>query len=174
MNKIAAFAAIALLALPALAQDRKVYLDWAPKPDKMKEYTGANKLITRAGRCAGQAQGPGRLDRGRGRDRTLQRQMDFDGAGRKDPHPVLWRRPHLWVVWGGKIRFTIQGQEPFIATKGFLVQVPLRVPYSMEVVGDEPGLRFEVTRGGGILPSYPVDNPADSARRRRPRTASIM
>jgi len=26
------------------------------------------------------------------------------------------------------------------------------------VVGDEPGLRFEVTRGGGILPSYPVDS----------------
>ena len=66
-----------------------------------------------------------------------------------------------WVVWGGQIRFTIKGQEPFVAKKGFLVQVPLRVPYSMEVVGDEPGLRFEVTRGGGILPSYPVENRAD-------------
>ena len=31
----------------------------------------------------------------------------------------------------------------------------------MEVVGNEPGLRFEVTRGGGILPSYPVDTKAD-------------
>ena len=38
---------LAFLALPALAQDRKVYLDWAPKPDKMKEYTGVNKPITR-------------------------------------------------------------------------------------------------------------------------------
>ena len=66
-----------------------------------------------------------------------------------------------WVVWSGQIRFTINGQEPFIAQKGFLVQVPLRVPYSMEVVGNEPGLRFEVTRGGGILPSYPVDTKAD-------------
>jgi mannose-6-phosphate isomerase-like protein (cupin superfamily) len=62
-----------------------------------------------------------------------------------------------WVVWGGKIRFTIQGQAPFIATKGFLVQVPLRVPYSMETVGDEPSLRFEVTRGH-TLPSYPAGN----------------
>jgi mannose-6-phosphate isomerase-like protein (cupin superfamily) len=61
------------------------------------------------------------------------------------------------VVWGGKIRFTIQGQAPFIATKGFLVQVPLRVPYSMETVGDEPSLRFEVTRGH-TLPSYPAGN----------------
>ena len=65
-----------------------------------------------------------------------------------------------WVIWGGQIRFTIKGQEPFVATKGFLVQVPLRVPYSRVVVGDEPSLRFEVTRGGGILPSYPVENRA--------------
>ena len=60
----------------------------------------------------------------------------------------------VWIVWAGKIRFTIQGQAPFVATKGFLVQVPLRVPYSMETVGDEPSLRFEVTRNG-TLPSYP-------------------
>lgn len=61
----------------------------------------------------------------------------------------------VWIVWGGKIRFNIQGQTPFVATKGFLVQVPLRVPYSMETVGDEPSLRFEVTRNN-TLPSYPV------------------
>ena len=80
----------------------------------------------------------------------------------------------VWVVWGGKIRFTIKGQQPFVATKGFLVQVPLRVPYSMETVGDEPSLRFEVTRGGRILPSYPVDCATPLARRRRRTMASIM
>jgi mannose-6-phosphate isomerase-like protein (cupin superfamily) len=63
----------------------------------------------------------------------------------------------VWVVWGGKIRFTIKGQQPFVASKGFLVQVPLRVPYSMETVGDEPSLRFEITRAHS-LPSYPVDS----------------
>ena len=66
----------------------------------------------------------------------------------------------VWVVWGGKIRFTIKGQQPFVASKGFLVQVPLRVPYSMETVGDEPSLRFEITRAHS-LPSYPVDSRAD-------------
>jgi mannose-6-phosphate isomerase-like protein (cupin superfamily) len=64
----------------------------------------------------------------------------------------------VWVVWGGKVRFTIKGQQPFVASKGFLVQVPLRVPYQLETVGDEPSLRFEITRGGHILPSYPVDS----------------
>ena len=46
-RKIVAAAAVALLTLPALAQDRKVFLDWAPKPDKMQEYAGGNKPLTR-------------------------------------------------------------------------------------------------------------------------------
>jgi mannose-6-phosphate isomerase-like protein (cupin superfamily) len=50
-----------------------------------------------------------------------------------------------WVVQEGQIRFTIDGQEPFVASRGYLVQVPYRVPFSMETVGDEPSLRFEVT-----------------------------
>src|ERR1700722_3125761 len=54
----------------------------------------------------------------------------------------------FFVVWSGQIRFTIQGQAPFIATKGFLVQVPFRTPYSMETVGDQPSLRFEVIHSG--------------------------
>jgi mannose-6-phosphate isomerase-like protein (cupin superfamily) len=59
----------------------------------------------------------------------------------------------VWIVWGGQVRFTIKGQEPFVATKGFLVQTPLRMPYSLEVVGNEPALFFEVRRND-TLPSY--------------------
>jgi mannose-6-phosphate isomerase-like protein (cupin superfamily) len=63
----------------------------------------------------------------------------------------------MWVVWQGQIRFNIEGQEPFVASKGFLVQVPQRVRYSMETVGSEPALRYEVTRAGQ-LPNFPADN----------------
>jgi mannose-6-phosphate isomerase-like protein (cupin superfamily) len=49
-----------------------------------------------------------------------------------------------FIVWDGQIRFTIGGQEPFVASKGFMVQVPYRVPFNMEVVGDKPSLHFEV------------------------------
>ena len=80
----------------------------------------------------------------------------------------------VWVVWGGKIRFTIKGQQPFIAEKGFLVQVPLRVPYSMETVGDEPSLRFEVTRGGTACRPIRWTAAPILAPRRRPRMASTM
>jgi len=61
-----------------------------------------------------------------------------------------------WVVQDGQIRFAIDGQEPFVASKGFLVQVPYRVPFSMETIGDEPSLRFEVTVAGASV-LYPAD-----------------
>ena len=61
-----------------------------------------------------------------------------------------------WVVQEGQIRFTIDGQEPFVASKGYLVQVPYRVPFSMETVGDEPSLRFEVSVAGASL-LYPAE-----------------
>jgi mannose-6-phosphate isomerase-like protein (cupin superfamily) len=50
----------------------------------------------------------------------------------------------FWVVQAGQIRFEIEGQPAFVASKGFLVQVPSRVPFTLETVGDVPSLRFEV------------------------------
>jgi mannose-6-phosphate isomerase-like protein (cupin superfamily) len=61
-----------------------------------------------------------------------------------------------WVVWDGQIKFNIEGQEPFIASKGYLVQVPYRNVYSMETVGDKPSLRFEVNIANART-MYPVD-----------------
>jgi mannose-6-phosphate isomerase-like protein (cupin superfamily) len=59
-----------------------------------------------------------------------------------------------WIVRDGEIRFEIEGQEPFVATKGSMVQVPMQTIYSMEVVGDKPALRFEVmpARGHTMYP----------------------
>ena len=61
------------------------------------------------------------------------------------------------------MRVTIDGVEPFVASKGFLVQVPYRVPYSMETVGNEPSLRFEVAPAGET-PSYPVSETPTPAK----------
>jgi mannose-6-phosphate isomerase-like protein (cupin superfamily) len=62
----------------------------------------------------------------------------------------------FWIVQDGQIRFTIEGQEPFVASKGFLVQVPKRLVYSMETVGDKSSLRFEVTMANSHT-MYPID-----------------
>ena len=74
----------------------------------------------------------------------------------------------------GQIRFTIEGQEPFVASKGFLVQVPKRLIYSLETVGDRPSLRFEVTNPAART-MYPADEtptPMPGMKFERARVAS--
>ena len=61
-----------------------------------------------------------------------------------------------WIVQSGTLRFTVDGREPVVATKGVMVQVPYRTLYQIENVGTEPALRFEVnvTRARKL---YPMD-----------------
>jgi len=60
------------------------------------------------------------------------------------------------IVWSGQVRISIKGQEPFIASKGFEVNIPFRLPYTMETVGSEPALWLEVHQAGDV-PIYPIE-----------------
>jgi mannose-6-phosphate isomerase-like protein (cupin superfamily) len=158
---------LALLALPALGQDRKVYLSWVPKGAPVP-YVAPNKPVTRLDEVLAKHKGQASWSEPvmlTGRYDAKWIQM---APGEKTRTQFYGDDRTVWVVWGGKIRFTIKGQQPFVASKGFLVQVPLRVPYSMETVGDEPSLRFEVTRDHA-LPSYPVESRADFGTAPPPR-----
>jgi len=66
----------------------------------------------------------------------------------------------MWfIVLSGELRVDIKGVPPFVATKDFIVQVPMRTPFSLETVGDQPSLRFEV-RIESEPRTFPVgDNP---------------
>lgn len=66
----------------------------------------------------------------------------------------------VWIVQAGAMRVSIDGQEPFVATKGFMVNVPFRHFYSIETVGDQPSLRFEV-RQAGSAPLFPLNETPD-------------
>jgi mannose-6-phosphate isomerase-like protein (cupin superfamily) len=76
------------------------------------------------------------------------------GPGKKTERIFYADDRTFFIVRGGSIRFTIEGQEPFIATKGFLVQVPPLVPFQLETVGDQPALHFEVRPT--TRPAYPI------------------
>ena len=149
------------LAVPALAQG--AWYAWSPKPDVLTPY-GKNKPIVRL---------PAVLARHKGEKRwsepvLLTNRYDARwiqaAPGDKTATQYYGDDRVVWMVWGGQIRFTIEGQQPFVATKGFLVQVPQRVRYSMETIGSEPSLRFEVTHAG-ILPvvAGDQDKPGDAA-----------
>ena len=157
--------ALAALALPAQITSVKAQPDawyaWSPKPVKLLPY-GKNKPVTRLTAVLAKHKGQARWSE----QAILTPRYDVKWIqaqpGDKTPVQYYGDDRVFWVVWGGQIRFTIEGQKPFVATKGFLVQVPQRVRYSMETLGSEPSLRFEVTHTG-ILPAYPGDEskPAD-------------
>lgn len=68
--------------------------------------------------------------------------------GSKSPRSVHPDTRAWWVVMDGQIRFDIEGQAPFVATKGSIVQVPMQTLFSFETIGDKPSVRFEVNIAG--------------------------
>jgi mannose-6-phosphate isomerase-like protein (cupin superfamily) len=137
-------------------------LAWAPKPARLTPYEAPNrphwKLADILHKHAGQQDWT----------ETVVDTPDFTGAyismapGKKTKTIFYADDRVFWVVQAGQIRFNIEGQEPFVASKGFLVQVPYRVPFSLETMGDAPSLRFEIRPGEA--PIYPIAETPDPAR----------
>src|SRR5689334_5548989 len=125
---------LALLSLPALAQDRKVYLDWAPKPDKMQEYTGVNKPVTRLSDVLAKHKGQANWTEDVIETERYSAKWISMAPGEKTRTQFYGDDRTTWLIWPGQIGLTLKVKKPFVAKKGFLVKVPLRVPYSMETV----------------------------------------
>ncbi len=147
---------IAALTMPALAQD-DVWYAWSPKPDKLPAY-GKNKPVTRLPAMLARHKDQARWSEQVIRTTRYDAKWIQAAPGDKEATRYWGDDRAVWVVWGGQIRFTIEGQQPFVATKGYLVQVPQRVRYSMETIGNEPSLRFEVVHAG-IAPLRAGDEP---------------
>jgi mannose-6-phosphate isomerase-like protein (cupin superfamily) len=91
-------------------------------------------------------------------DETLHAQYVSMGAGGTTRRRMNADTREWWVIQDGQIRFTIDGQEPFVASKGYLVQVPYRTFYTLETIGDRPSLRLEVNIARARK-MYPVEEP---------------
>ena len=143
---------VMLLALPALAQDGP-WFAWSPKPDTLTPY-GKNQPVTRLPALLAKHKNQKSWSEQVIQTRRYDAKWIQMAPGEKTRTQYYGDDRVVWVVWGGQIRFTIDGEAPFVASKGFLVDVPQRVRYSMETVGDAPSLRFEVTHAG-MNPNYP-------------------
>jgi len=136
---------------------------WAPQPKRLAPFTTPNKLLKKLSDITARHRNQKSWTETEVLTRDYIGQYIQMAPGEKTK-TQFWADDRIfWVVESGAIRFTIEGQEPFVATKGFIVQVPYRVPYSMETVGDAPSLRFEV-RASYEQPSYPTtETPPKSA-----------
>jgi quercetin dioxygenase-like cupin family protein len=150
-------------------------LVWAPQPLKANPWIAPNKPITRLAELRAKHASEQNWTETVVDDNLFRGQYIFMAPGAKTPRRFHQDNRAWWIVEDGKIRFTIEGQEPFVASKGFLVQVPHRNVYSMETVGDKPSLRFEVTIANANT-MYPIDEtpvPATGIKYVRTRVANI-
>jgi mannose-6-phosphate isomerase-like protein (cupin superfamily) len=131
----------------------KMGLIWSPKPTKLPTYVAPNKPIWRLAEIL--AAHKGKAEWVQPIVRNADQEADYIAMA-----PGKATKPHfyaddriVWVVQDGSMKVTIDGYPPFVATKGFMVNVPFRHVYTIETLGDKPSLRFEV-RQAGAVPLY--------------------
>jgi quercetin dioxygenase-like cupin family protein len=75
------------------------------------------------------------------------------------PRSRVGRRFHpdtreWFAVVEGAVRVEIEGQPPFVATRGSLVNIPRQTIYALETVGSTPSLRFTVNVSRARTPAH--------------------
>ena len=137
---------------------------WAPKPVKTPGYTGIQKPWTKLADLKAKHKGQTTwreliVDDGRLTGEYFAAAPGAKVTPRFHPDTREW-----FAVVEGEVRVEIEGQEPFMATRGSLVNIPRQTIYSVETVGKEPSLRFavNVARAKTLYPEA-VERPAPPA-----------
>jgi mannose-6-phosphate isomerase-like protein (cupin superfamily) len=150
----AAIAAIAIIAGMGTAfAQRGAITAWAPQPEKLAPFKAPNKLHIKLVDVLARHKNQKTWSETMALTRDYHAEYIQMAPGERTKNQFWADDRIFWVVESGQIRFHIEGEEPFVASKNFIVQVPYRTPYWMETVGDEPALRFEV-RAAGEIPSF--------------------
>ena len=131
-------------------------LVWAPVPSTANKWIAPNKPHTKVAELIASHKGQASWREPIVRDVLLTGDYVQMAPGTKTPRQFQPDNPIWWIVQSGEVRFTIEGQEPFVARKGFLVQVPYRNVYQLEAIGAAPALFFEVKVADSPT-MYPAD-----------------
>jgi len=152
-----ALVAVGVLSLfPKLAAQQAETLAWAPQPVQLTGWVAPNKPIWKLSELLAKHKGEQNWAETVVSDTSLHADYISMAPGVKTKRMFHPDTRAWWIVQDGQIRFTIEGQEPFVASKGFMVQVPYRNIFSMETVGGRPSLRLEVNIGEAKT-MYPAD-----------------
>jgi len=151
--------AVLLMLLPGVvaAQEKEPILYFA-KPIERPAYKAPMKPITRLADLKAKNKGKTGwrepiIDDGNSQSFMVQEPSGTKYERRMYPDSAAW-----WVVLEGQVRFEIEKPDRTFeivnATKGSYVFVPERMLHSLEVVGGEPAIRYEVTSGPSSTPVY--------------------
>lgn len=142
--------------LPAAAQDRVPTVVWAPKHTELPGYTAPQRPWVKLAdlKTAHRGQPNWRellVDDGRLTAEYVSAAPGTKVGRRFHPDTREW-----FAVVEGEVRVEIEGQTPFTATRGSLVNIPRQTIYSLETIGATPSLRFIVNVAKAKL-VYPHD-----------------
>jgi mannose-6-phosphate isomerase-like protein (cupin superfamily) len=117
---------------------------WSAKPTRLTPYVAPQRPHTKLADVLARHQRQASWSEVIVDDGQMHAEYIQMAPGQKTRTQMLEDHRLGFIVWDGQLKVSIAGQEPFVAAKGFMVQVPFRTPYSLETVGDKPALRFEV------------------------------
>jgi mannose-6-phosphate isomerase-like protein (cupin superfamily) len=129
---------------------------WSPKASTPPDWTPPNRPHKKLSELLAKHKGQAEWIETMVDDDTLHADYIAMAPGGKTPRRMNADTREWWAIQDGQIRFAIDGQAPFVASKGYLVQVPYRTFYTMETVGDRPSQRLEVNIAKARK-MYPID-----------------
>ena len=139
--------AIAVSCGLSIAQRRAVgpleAVSYFPKPTMLTNYTPPHKPHTKLAEVKARHKGEAEWSEWVVKDDYLWGQYIQSAPGSKVSPRFHPDTREWWVILEGQIRFEIEGQQPLVARRRSMVQVPSQTVYSMETIGDQPAIRFE-------------------------------
>ncbi len=129
---------------------------WAPKPVKTPGYTGIHKPWIKLADLKSKHKGQSTWRELLVNDGRLTAEYFSAAPGSKVSRRFHPDTREWFAVVEGEVRVEIEGQEPFTATRGSLVNIPRQTIYSVETIGTAPSLRFTVNVAGAKT-VYPQD-----------------
>ncbi len=112
---------LTLATMLPLAAQQDSRLAWAPVPAQPAAWVAPNRPIWKLADLLAQHKGQTNWAQTVVSDSLLHADYISMGPGAKTPRRFRPDTREWWIVQEGQIRFTIEGQEPFVASKGFLV-----------------------------------------------------
>ena len=136
---------------------------WVPKKTPVQAYVAPNKPWWKLADVLALHKGQANWSQPIVRNKDLAADWHQLAPGARTPEVLSADNRVAMIVWSGQVRVSIKGQEPFVASKGFEINVPLRLPFTLETVGSAPALWLEIHEAGDI-PIYPeTSTPAKPA-----------
>ena len=156
-------AATTVSAPPAAGRGAPQPVAWVPKKTQLTAYEAPNRPVWRLTDVKAMHPGTGSWTQPIVRNKEMWADWYQMASGTRNP-TMMWPDNRVGlIVWEGQLRVSVEGHEPFVASKGFQINIPYRTPYALEVVGNAPALYFQV-READHFPLYPVSsNPTKPA-----------